>query len=350
MRPSTRTSFTVIEHGRNVGLTAAYNNVACFETSPRALCTHLLNRLNRRGAQLLAVECSSGIVSWFDAGMGFVAMPGYLDKAPAAHGSRISLSVGIWHGIVYGNARMRPSKDGACLYLHLVGREIDSTKEVLSDGSCERSLFREISTSLKRKPVAVPVIEFQVDRGLPPVELQGERTYARAFASHFRKLPEISPVDVRQNGLSKVYPAPFDEVWAACLDVTFQYTAMADVSVSEGLIVFAHQIALPEKIIGMKVQPVDVLMVLRAEPRGARGSSVHVALLSDPGLSVSPIPDLKEEHADEVLAKLRSTPTKLAAAVIADELFGYLATQLFYEERWKEMLKRRFHGENTQED
>lgn len=348
MTSSTRTSSTIIEHGKNVSIALAYENAEFFKVSPQVLYMHLLDRLYKRGAQLFVSDYNSGIISWYDSGMSFVAMPGYVDKIAFTYGSKIKVLMAVWHGIVHGTARIRSSKEGVWLYLHLVGREIGSEKERLSDGSCERNLFKEIADSLKRKTLTIPLAGFRADNRLPAADLQEEQTYAKAFASHFRVLPEFSPNNIRENGLSKIYPVPFDDLWAACLDVICQYTSIVDVSVSEGLIVFSHQIALPEKMNGKTIKPVDVLMAIYVDSRGERGSSVHAVMLSDPGLAVRPIIGLRQEHPDDVLARLKNSPTDLAAALIADGLFGQLATQLFHEERWMGKLTRRLTAKTTQ--
>jgi hypothetical protein len=157
-------------------------------------------------------------------------------------------------------------------------------------------------------------------------------------------LSSLSLNEVRTKGISKVYPVPLAEFWAACLDVVVQYDTIVRASVEDGVLVFARGITLPKDIAGDELQRVDVWLALQAGARGRDGSTVSVAALVPPGLEVRAVPELSKEVAKEVLTALKKAPPELAAALLIDQFFAQLTTQLFYKDRWQDKLLRRFSG------
>jgi hypothetical protein len=147
--------------------------------------------------------------------------------------------------------------------------------------------------------------------------------------------PSISSREIQEKGLAKVYPAPVDQVWAASLDVISQYTAIFYASRAEGLLVFSHVIALPKEITQAESQQVEVLLALSMVPRGQDGSTVFATFPADQPMTLTSVPDLSKKGDETTRTQLQRSSAALAAGLVADRLFGHLATQLFYKDRWK---------------
>ena len=136
-------------------------------------------------------------------------------------------------------------------------------------------------------------------------------SYDYLLATQFHTMPKISLDILEETVLEKVYPVQYTDLWSACLDVISQSTVILYVSESKGKIIFFHQIALPVKIQKDNIQPVDIMLALYIQPRGAQGSTIKVAFLSDPGLTVSPIPDLQQDDIDSLSARLEGSRRRL---------------------------------------
>lgn len=340
---SRQTSLDVVTLGKAVGLRAPYANLNFLEAQPQQVFFRLLDSLEKRGAQILVADSQSGLIGWCDAGITFVAMPTQLPQQPASATAGLIPRLAMWHGIVYGTARIRPANEGTWLHLHTVGWEPGSTKGVFSDGSYERDLFGAVATAGGRGD---PKWRLPGDmEGLSTSAVRGGSDpadpHARACFPHFRSLSHISARTIRDKGLSTVYPVSLSELRAATLDVISQYSAIVSASVAEGVIVFVQGITLPKELSGKELQQVNVLLALSTEPRGPDGSTVYIAVLSDQELAVTSVLDLRKKVEKEVLEEIRKAPTELAAALVVDRLFDHLTTQMFYKDRWQGKFTRR---------
>jgi hypothetical protein len=334
--------FDVLTLADSVGIRRPYVHTRAFAVAPQHTLAALLGSLERRGAQILAVDSRTGLVSWCDTGLTFVALPTHLRQQPRPPTSWPGPRLGVWHGVVHGTARLRPFDKGTWLSLHIRGREGTAESVVLSDGSYERDIFTDLTRHLNPADLAAPGSE---RRGGLRVQTAPEtnRPTQAAIRACFPRLGDLSQLGVSQiqaQGLPMVYPAPLDMLWEACLDVIAQYSAIVKASLNEKLIVFTQGIALPSESAGTRPRQINVLLALYAASRGSDGSTVYVAHLAPQGLSIKPVHDLKKAN-KEALAGLKTRPEELAAALIVDRLFAHLTTQLFYAERWGDKFTRR---------
>lgn len=336
-----QTSLDVITLGRAVGLRSPYQSSHFFAAEPPVVLAHLVHDLETRGAQLLVADSSSGLLSWCDPGISFIAIPTQLSKPSSVSTAGLAPQLTVWHGTVHGTARLRATGGGAWLYLHTVGREAGSKSAVFSDGSYERSVLSTVVRDLDRGRLPSSGAAGQ-SPVTPRSVLQPAATALRTCAPHLGNLSSLSLSEVRAKGIAKVYPVPLAELWAACLDVLVQYDMIVRMSVEDGVLVFARGMTLPKDIIGDELQRVDVVLALQAEARGRDGSTLSVAALAQPGLEVRSVPDLSKQVEKEVLTALKKAPPELAAALLIDQFFAQFTTQLFYKDRWQDKLIRRF--------
>jgi hypothetical protein len=336
-----QTSLDVITLGKAIGLRMPYANTALLDAEPQQAFMLLVDGLMQRGAQVLVADSTFGILSWCETGTAFVALPAQLSNRVPAMTAGMARQPALWHGLVQGAARIRPANGGTWLYLRAVGREVGAEKVAVSDGSYERHVFKALSGQLEQMRINSPVT-----RGAPrspalPGASQPAIVPAQACSPRWRHVPSVYASDIRAKGISMVYPASLEAMWTACLDVIAQYNGLVKASSAEGLIIFTQGIALPRDKDKDAVQQVDVLLALTVEPRGNNGSLVHVAWLAKEELAVNSMPDLSKHGETGMLTTLRQTPEQLAAALIADQLFEQLTTQLFHLERWQDKLARR---------
>ena len=93
------------------------------------------------------------------------------------------------------------------------------------------------------------------------------------------------------------------------------------------------------------VQYADVILALHVQAHGKYASNVFLALLSPEGLALSSISPLGSQDEKELQNQLQHAPYKVAASLVAEQMFGHLATQLFYADRWQEKLMVRLSDE-----
>lgn len=342
-RPGEQDAHTVIALSGAIGIREPFVQAGRASADRQTAFAALLSALDGRGAQVLAADPDAGFVSWCDAGIAFVPVPARLRKRPAKTSAG---GMAFWQGVVYGAARLRDCRGGTRLHLHAAGRELGGVKPVFSDGSYERELLREFRDAVRvargsKASTGAPGVRIR-PRARPE---QAGVTYERLFFSQFRNLPPLAAQEIRRTGTSKLFPVPVDQFWAGCLDVVFQSDSVPLVSPKDRIIVFAQGTAIPSNDPEKKFRHADVIMALHAARRGRLGTTVYVAYLSPRGLAVSRLPDLSKVPAAQVGSKFRNSPHKLAAAMVADRLFGRLATQLFHRDRWRDKLTRRIAKE-----
>lgn len=339
-----QSSLDVIALGRVVGLRAPYTNRHVFQADSEQLFSRLLDSLEGRGAQILVADSRSGFVSWCDGGLTFVAMPTQLQQPSDTSTAGLMPSPARWNGIVHGAAKIRRTEEKSWLYLHTEGWELHSTKAVFSDGSYEKDIFRAVGAAGTRGTSDRLALGGEPDQNSPTVAGGSPPPVAqiRSCFPHFGNVSGVSGRVIREKGLSKVYPVPLDELWAACLNVISQYSATVSASRTERVILFVQRMALPNEASGKELQHVQALLALSAEPRGPDGSTLYGAVLSSHDLAVSSIRDLSQKSEKEVLEELKRAPTEFAAALIMDRLFEQLTAQLFYQDRWEGKFTRRY--------
>jgi hypothetical protein len=118
-----QTSLDVITLGRAVGLRSPYQSSHFFAAEPPLVLAHLVHDLETRGAQLLVADSASGLLSWCDPGISFVALPTQLSKLSSISATGLVPQLTVWHGTVHGTARLRATSEGTWLYLHTVGEK-----------------------------------------------------------------------------------------------------------------------------------------------------------------------------------------------------------------------------------
>ena len=161
--------------------------------------------------------------------------------------------------------------------------------------------------------------------------------YQNLYLNYFRKLPHPDKILVQQSGQSRVYPESVDSIWRSCLNIIGQYDAVGYVSPSSHIAVVSHGMPIQfTKSNDMQDLYYDTLLVIYLQKRDSTHTSVYLAWLPPQNLKPTSIPQLPEhfdwanfENADN------NTAREWTTAIIAEEFYSQLSTQLFYEDRWK---------------
>lgn len=330
-------SHKVIAAGSAVGLKRPYENERTFATSRPTLHTALLEILNRRGTQIVAVDSNSGVVSWADIGAAFIPIAEREDVHSDGRGTRLAPSLSAWRAIVYGNARIKDVDGGAYLLLRAVARERTTGAVSFSDGTYERGLLLELGRQAARRGVAEGLVSTP-----PGLSGPAPKSYAELYTRNFRNAPATDPDIIRKIGRREIFPTNRALVWEACLDVVAQFDSLIQVSTELQRAIFAHSIAVAGLTKGQDASvDVNVLMALQVDARGKDGATLSIALLAPEDLSLRPVVDLARRRASKGSNLEALTPIEAAAALVADDLLTKVATQLYYMERWSDKFQRR---------
>jgi hypothetical protein len=339
--PGRQESYDVMTIADSIGIDAPYKRDHFFSADSESVFTSILNILDSRGAQIIVADRSSGVISWNDLGATFIPLSSQIQNQVSA---KLLPTVNLTNWTVHATANIHSLNKGTELYLHLVGRGVERDV-VFSDGSYEREFFKSIGGNLKKKQRASPIAIKSRTAVAEILENSGNlpTTYEDAFVKHFRNLPSIRVNDIRERGISKLYPVNQRMVWLACLDVITQSDVIAWISKEEMTVIFNQGISLPKNISGQEeTQYFDVFIALNVEPRTESSSVVHMVFLSPSGFAPTRIPQLAQKTKMELVSEFEKNSHEFAAAMVADELFSQVATQLLYKDRWKDKFHRRY--------
>ena len=160
--------------------------------------------------------------------------------------------------------------------------------------------------------------------------------YQNLYAQGFRKLLRVESPSILSVGISQAYPISQSELWSACLDVIGQYDAVAYLSPSEKVAVFAHGLNVVSADSELTIRYYDTLIVVHIQSRGDKRSVVHAAWLDPRTLKPTKI-EVMPQITDEAFrdaAPIRSR--QLAASIVIKNFYAQLSTQSLYESRWKD--------------
>ncbi len=189
---------------------------------------------------------------------------------------------------------------------------------------------------------------------LPPTVPSDESgtgaTYRIMYLTHFSTLRDPEPARVRAVGLHEVYPVASEEFWEACLDVVWQYDAIAILRKSPQMVVFSHGMALP----AVNTSPsqgspryYNTLIAVLAEPRGTSGTDVYVTWLPPETLRPTRI-NLLEEAPESLWEEVKKHPHRVTAARVATQFLAHISTQLYWRERWLQKVQARQSSRSTE--
>lgn len=336
-------SYDIIALGNDVGLHRPYENARVYPVDQQNLYHAVLRVLDLRGSQILAADQRSGIVSWADLGSSFIPIRSTIDKDQSGPGARFNPSLPSWRGVVYGAVLIKPFKEQTWLLIKSVGRDRATGGVSFSEGTYERSLLNDVAREAQRNrrpgTIGIQVVA-------PTLSNPKGTSYSQLYTKHFFNTPEPEPGALSRVGRKEVFPAGIVEVWAACVDVVAQLDTVIRVSPRDWRVIFAHSIAISRKAteseeIKSATEDVNVVFSLHVEPRGPDGASVTLAFLSPDGLTLRPIANVSRKEGADNLKDPKISSTEIAAALVAEELFGKLTTQVFYAKRWQKRLSRR---------
>ncbi|HOX57121.1 MAG TPA: hypothetical protein P5205_08250 [Candidatus Paceibacterota bacterium] len=337
---SDRDSKDLITQFKATGISAPYVREKTFTTEPKTLCDSVFSCLVRRGADILAFDKASGLLTWCDTAGSFIALP--TDASSGDSQDVRTTPPARWGSYVYGSALVTVLDNHRCLLtLFALSRSADFGQEAYSNGAYERQLLRAIDTDIYRASIgqAAPRQSTLWQKSRPS---NSATNYAAAFRGHFRNVPEVPPERIRQAVQGNPYSVPVERLWTNLLCVLSQYDVVIDINPERHQATFARRVSIPDPTQTNATQRADVLMAALVEPKSADSCDYYLALLDERTLAPVASGGNTPADRDGKVPLLKDMPGCIqAAAMVARQLEQQLDTQMFYGERWGNKLLRR---------
>ncbi|UCD75378.1 MAG: hypothetical protein JSV91_00365 [Phycisphaerales bacterium] len=339
-----------------------YENRLFIKRSPEAVYSALLAVLDENAAMVSAADADRGLLAWCDrSGLFHPLTPDRPESTTYTSRTLGSLEPSRFHGVVYACARLRAHSGGTVFRLHATRRDERPWILAYSNGDYERYIFRCLTAQLDRmrrsdgqggagsrgrhytSPSQTTPLE-GATAGRGAAHPSGDATdYGGLYLRHLGDV-RIPPTDrIRETGLHEVYPVAVDRFWSACLDVVWQYDAVAKLDRASRIVVFSHGTALPTEADSEAdaARYCNALLVVLAESRGSSATDVYLAWLPPDSLVPTAIEPPSEEMVKNIAEAVKTDAHRITAAKVAGQFYGHLSTQLFWDERWLEKLQRR---------
>jgi len=193
-------SFDLITLGKNIGIRKKFKRAQFFDAKYDAIFLFLLESLVERGSQICTADRNSGLISWSDSGISFIAIPSQMRKN--GKNGIVPKTVSSQR-IVNGSGRIFSSNGGTWLYFHTSGREIESKKMIMSDGTYEHNLLKHIENKVLLEYNKSKNYEYNMSSFITTIKPEDNTiiSYNTVFAKPRVNLLHIKASRVKEKGI-----------------------------------------------------------------------------------------------------------------------------------------------------